>query len=118
MLSGPWPIALANLLVNEDKPGVYVLYRDVHEPAYVGRADRDLRSRITPSAAEHRGIRWFSFEYASSALDAYQKECRYYHELLPTDNQLHPDAPTFSNGRCPVCVANTFKIILGRGGIR
>lgn len=48
MLSGPLPITLINLFVADDRPGVYVLYRDIQEPAYVGRSDRGLSNGSCP----------------------------------------------------------------------
>ncbi len=102
----PWPFQreIVNLVVPH-RPGVYVLYRGERPgmSAYVGRSDTDLRSRILASAANHRGVRWFSFEVASSPLEAYDLECRYYHALQPTNNLVHPDAPAGTDIACPVC---------------
>ncbi len=104
MLPSPFEREIVNLVVPR-RPGVYVFYRGEWPgiPAYVGRSDTDLRSRILASAAHHWGIRWFSFQDAPSPLEAFDLECGYYHTLRPTDNLMHPDAPAGTDIACPVC---------------
>ncbi len=117
LLLGPFPIERARLLVTP-RPGVYVLYPGYQglpgRPAYVGRSDTDLRSRILASAVEHPGICWFCFKAARSSVEAFYLECRYYHELQPTDNRAHPDPPPFTHAACPVCTRQELQKVLHR----
>ena len=79
---------------------------------YVGRSDTDLRERIKhgisdmeadPSCRYER----FKFSYAASAQEAYEKECRNYHDFGgdrgKLRNTIHPAKPEGYNGNCPVC---------------
>jgi len=71
---------------------------------YVGRSDEDVNRRL------HRwtGSKYsrFKFSYASSAKAAFEKECRNYHGFGGADkldNAAHPDRPSSTNWKCPVC---------------
>ena len=70
---------------------------------YLGRSDDDLRSEIKRHIGEKQ-YPHFKFSYASSARDAYLKECRNYHGLfLGRPNQMHPAKPSDGTLACPVC---------------
>ena len=69
---------------------------------YVGRSDTDLNDRIKHGIRDMKAdptLRYerFKFSYADSALEAYEKECRNYHDfggdegLLKNDD--HPAKP-------------------------
>ena len=79
---------------------------------YVGRSDSDLRERIKhgivdmaadPSCRYER----FKFSYAENVHEAYEKECRNYHDFGgdrgKLRNTIHPAKPEGYNGKCPVC---------------
>lgn len=78
---------------------------------YVGRSDTDLKTRIRhgvtdmeadPSCRYER----FKFSYAVSPQEAYEKECRNYHDFVGGHSLLnvnHPAKPENHNGNCPVC---------------
>lgn len=71
---------------------------------YVGRSDSDLHGRLTSQLTEDPH-KMFKFSYASSALEAYKKECRNYHDFggsKSLENDIHPDKPVISCS-CPVC---------------
>jgi hypothetical protein len=76
---------------------------------YVGRSDADLNDRIKTHVGEESGTGhdylFFKFSYAVSAKEAYEKECRNYHDFsqYTLDNEVHPDRPDNSNLNCPVC---------------
>lgn len=70
--------------------------------AYVGRSDSDLKDRLTHWANES-GHPLFKYSYASSAKQAFEKECTNYHDFEPSENEIHPDKPENSNYACPVC---------------
>jgi len=102
MLLGPFPINSVDAQVSRNSPGVYVLSRDGRTAAYVGRSDNDVGSRIKESAGEGYGYTHFWFEWASSAMGAYQAECEYFHKYGPRANTVHPAVPLGTNWRCPV----------------
>ena len=95
-----------NQRVTRTSPGYYKLYaihpRDGGIVRYVGRSDSDVRMRLLQHADEGR-YRWFEFDYATSPKDAFEHECRLWHRHQPPDNNLHPDRPTGTNWKCPVC---------------
>lgn len=102
MLAGPFPINQVDSHVTRSSAGVYMLSRDGRTAAYVGRSDTDVGSRIKQSAGEGPGYGYFWFEWASSSLNAYQKECEYFHKYNPPDNAAHPGVPLGTNWKCPV----------------
>ena len=73
---------------------------------YVGRADKEsLRDRIKHGIKD--GYSEFKFSIAQSAKEAYEKECRNWHDFGgpdgKLDNVIHPDKPDFTDYKCPVC---------------
>lgn len=80
---------------------------------YVGRSDSDLKSRIKHGLQDRlndescKKYERFKFSYASSVKEAYDKECRNFHDfggdrgLL--NNINHPDKPNNVNCVCLVC---------------
>ena len=103
-------------LVGENRIGNYAFgyLNDVGRfvVRYVGRSDTDLNDRIKHGIRDMKAdptLRYerFKFSYADSALEAYEKECRNYHDfggdegLLKNDD--HPAKPHGYWGVCPVC---------------
>lgn len=79
---------------------------------YVGRSDNNLKERIKhgiTDVQDNPKLRYerFKFSYAESPKDAYEKECRNYHDFGGEDgklyNLIHPDKPDGYTGTCPVC---------------
>lgn len=79
---------------------------------YVGRSDTDLNDRIKHGIRDMEAdltLRYerFKFSYADSALEAYEKECRNYHDFGGDEgllkNEDHPAKPKGYRGVCPVC---------------
>lgn len=73
---------------------------------YVGRADLDVRERLLQHINED--YESFKFSYATSPKDAFEKECKNYHDFNgdegKLDNKIHPDRPSNSkNWKCPCC---------------
>lgn len=88
--------------VKNKQAGVYVLDNSTDSPfkfQYVGRSDDDLPGRLRKWIGKYR---YFKFDYSSSAKDAFEMECRLYHENKPPDNTIHPDRPDGTNYKCPV----------------
>ena len=55
-LKGPYPLALADIVVNAGKKGVYILSRDGKNAHYIGRSDCDLQQRLKSFAGEGHGL--------------------------------------------------------------
>lgn len=79
---------------------------------YVGRSDTDLRQRIAHGLseyAENPTLRYerFKFSYANSPQEAYEKECRNYHDFGGEKGWLmninHPQKPEGDTSACPIC---------------
>ena len=71
---------------------------------YVGRSDDDVKNRLH----DWTGTKYkkFKFSYASSAKEAFEKECRNYHDFdgnKKLDNKVHPDRPNGTNLKCLIC---------------
>jgi hypothetical protein len=92
--------------VSDASPGVYVLGKSVEAEGefrvlYVGRDDRDIRSRLKLQVAK-----WypqFFYKYYFSAQAAFEKECELYHSLNPPDNKAHPARSDGTDWTCPRC---------------
>jgi len=102
MLMGPYQISDVDSYVTPRNQGVYILSRDGRTSDYVGRSDTDVGARIKGSASEGYGYTYFWFEYATSKKDAFNKECGYYHDYNPPDNESHPAVPFGTNWKCPI----------------
>jgi hypothetical protein len=68
---------------------------------YVGRSNSDLNAELKTYLGE-KSYPLFKFSYASSEVDAYNKECKNYHDFEP-DSQIHPAKPRQSRVVCPIC---------------
>lgn len=92
--------------VSPNKIGNYALGEKDDEGtflvSYVGRSDSDLRDELKARSGTHNLPR-FKFSYANSKEEAFNKECRNYHDFDPSKNKTHPDSPDGMNLKCPVC---------------
>jgi len=79
---------------------------------YVGRSDTNLKERIKHGIEDMEKdsscrFERFKFSYATTAKEAYEKECRNYHDFGGTEglliNKNHPDKPAGYIGSCPIC---------------
>lgn len=72
--------------------------------SYIGRSDSDLHQRISHSLGKYTH---FKVSQASSILQAYQKECKNWHDFGgeegKLDNKIHPDKPDNLMAFCPIC---------------
>jgi hypothetical protein len=107
-LDGPFPLTkegVANA-VTQISAGAYALgYTDtggVYGVEYVGRSDDDLANRLQQHVSEP--YRQFKASYFPSAKDAFEKECRLYHDFPNQNNKAHPARTRGNNWSCPVCV--------------
>lgn len=108
------PCELSEILINtiiEKKRGNYAFgYLDNENNfivCYVGRSDTDLQREIKQQMKTDRakGCTHFMYSYASSKKEAFEKECRNYHDFGESDhlhNEYHPDKPDRTDYKCPV----------------
>ena len=72
---------------------------------YIGRSDsgllKEINQRIDDGKAD--GCKHFKYSIANSPTEAYEKECKNYHDFHPQRNNIHPAKPK-DNGhyKCPV----------------
>jgi len=81
-----------------DKAGAFYVH-------YVGRSDTDIAFRLKKHVYEEKYPK-FMYSYANSVKEAFEKECRNYHDFGGAevlDNEIHPDKPEGTNYRCPIC---------------
>jgi len=80
--------------INDD--GVFIV-------EYVGRSDEDLLIRLKKQFNEN-GNKYlkFKFSYTATVREAFEKECRNYHDFKPRGNSIHPARPKGYEGPCPV----------------
>jgi hypothetical protein len=90
--------------IKKKSPGVYTLgtmsERAQYLVAYAGRSEEDLRSDLKAWVGKSRRP-LFTFEYASTPEEAFEKQCRYYHFFQPPDNETHPQPPEGKKWPCP-----------------
>lgn len=96
-------------LVADDRIGNYALGRiDASDGKfvvqYVGRSDTDIKTELKNRLS--LGYSHFKFSYADSEKDAFEKECRNYHDFggkKKLANERHPDRPDgMDDLECPV----------------
>ena len=108
-MKGPYPLTNEeiNKRITEKSAGNYA-YGYTNQDGtfivkYVGRADSDLNERIKHGVGQYKE---FKYSYANNAKEAYEKECKNYHDFGGSDsldNDIHPDKPDNTNYKCPVC---------------
>ena len=95
-------------LIVENKIGNYALgyinSRKNFVPKYVGRVDkRRLAKRLKEHLEEYEDCTHFMFSYAQNSKEAFEKECRNYHDFeKQLHNTNHPDKPDHTDYECPV----------------
>jgi hypothetical protein len=88
-----------------NKPVVFALDKSVEytsKISYVERADYVLNKQLKNWIGKHL---FFKFDYATSARDAFEKECDLWHDLGgeqgKIENKDHPMCPAGYNWKCP-----------------
>lgn len=77
---------------------------------YVGRSDSDLKKEIKQQMRTDRakGCTHFKYSIAKSVKEAFEKECRNYHDFggnTKLHNKNHPNKPDGTEYECPVEVS-------------
>jgi len=107
-MNGPYVLSIeeVNSKINRNTYGNYALgYIDVDKfiVQYVGRSDTNLNMRVSQHVGEYEK---FKYSYASSPRDAFEKECKNFHDFGETrllNNKIHPDRPANAGWKCPYC---------------
>lgn len=71
---------------------------------YVGWSDSDIKTEIKAMLGGRYSA--FEYSYALTAKDAFEKNCRIFHDLggqILLDNKEHPTRPHRAKWRCPLC---------------
>ena len=106
-LFGPYPLTQKGVSDNVvgKGPGAYALGQTNNNGEfvvqYVGRSDDDLAKRLQDHTPEH--YQQFKYGFLQTAKDAFEKECRLFHDFKPPDNKVHPARPRNANWSCPAC---------------
>jgi len=79
----------------------HITEEDKFRPEYIGRSDSDLQAELVQRLKTHEHHKKFKLSYADSKKDAFNKECKNYHEFKPSENKTHPDSPDGMNLDCP-----------------
>jgi excinuclease UvrABC nuclease subunit len=108
-LSGPFPLQKDGISEAPLTSGVYLLGSSEKSCIYIGRSEINLRDRIRnhfpdnekdPSLKENTPDHFY-YVQTYSLREAYELECRWYHELKPICNIKHPPKPYPLV--CPIC---------------
>lgn len=108
-MTGPYELTKENIdnNVTRTSAGNYALTNSVVNGKfvveYVGRSDSDVNARLKTWVGKYKH---FKFTYASSPMNAFERECRNYHEFGESkslNNSIHPDRPENTNWKCPLC---------------
>jgi len=70
---------------------------------YIGRSDTRLRMRLL-SHVKNSKYSHFSFIKTDTIQQAFEIECREWHNAIELDNKIHPKKPKNLNYKCPYCV--------------
>ncbi len=103
---GPFKLTddLIDAEVERTSPGVFLLSSRGADGAflivYVGRSDTDVNNQLHVHLGTYER---FQYEYCAIAQVAFEKECGYYHELDPHDDNAHPRRPAGWAWKCPRC---------------
>ena len=109
-MSGPFTFDTntVNEVIYDNKIGNYALGSKNEKGglnvSYVGRSDTDVKTELLTRLQTHKKSH-FKCSYAKSIQEAYEKECKNYHDFNPDEleNEIHPAVPAGSNLVCPVC---------------
>jgi len=109
-MEGPYALTKAKIdeVVTDTSAGNYALGYSKDDGTfivqYVGRSDSDVNAELKSKVdTKHKQ---FKFSYASSQKEAFEKECRNYHDFGGSDalqNDIHPARPAGKSWKCPVC---------------
>lgn len=91
--------------VPKNAPGAYLLGEERNKEFYVkytGRSDTRLRGRLKDWAKKGK-YSHFAYFVTETILEAYNIECREWHNAIELDNEIHPKKPKELEYKCPYC---------------
>jgi len=104
-ISGPFDFNKKNVEQIRSETGNYALGHMTDEkkfrPDYVGRSDFDLQDELFTRLKTHGHHKKFKYSYAKTRKEAFEKECKNFHEFEPSENENHPDRPDGTGFKCP-----------------
>lgn len=108
-MKGPYVYSSAKIdeVVTQTSAGNYALgysKEGKFRVQYVGRSDNNVNEELKVKL--NGKYDKFKFSYASSPKEAFEKECRNYHDFGAKEklaNENHPDRPNDADWKCPVC---------------
>ncbi len=71
-------------------------------PQYAGRSDHDVKGRLLEWQKDG-SYAAFKFSYAATVREAFEKECRNFHDFSNMDNEVHPARPQGMDWECQCC---------------
>ena len=98
--------ATIDRVVTQRSPGAYVL--GYKQPGrnfsieFVGRAEGSLNVRLKQQA-NATAYTAFTFQYCTTAQQAFEAECTVFHTFAPPHNKSHPARPANAEWKCPAC---------------
>lgn len=110
-MNGPYDLTTEkiNEIVTNTSAGNYALgylnKENTFIVEYVGRSDSNLNTRLLQHIGE--GYKKFKYSYANNSKEAFEKECKNYHDFGGSDslnNEIHPAKPADKNWECPECL--------------
>lgn len=123
-MEGPFKLIDKNINKVKRQPGVYILGDKKSDKKYVGyyvgRSDDNIAERLaywfyliqaeeeskndSEKCIINKSPKLYWMDYTNSAKQAYEKECKIYHEKEKeyVCNKIHP-AKTYNAWVCPVC---------------
>lgn len=123
-MDGPYPLNRYSIALLDIKNVIgnyalgYVNKSNMFIVLYVGRSDGDLKDRLASHIDELPEYTHFKYSIASSMSEAFNKECKNYHDfggdVGRLNNEIHPDAPNGYSLRCPYCKYNEYLEALKR----
>lgn len=110
-MNGPHPLSEDDIdRMAWAHPGAYLLLTEERRVVYAGRAEADLNAALKAHLPGREGDQSigeaaptrFLFYHAATPREAFDIECRWYHEYRPPCNPAHPPKadPAWS---CPAC---------------
>ena len=101
----PFPLRADSLVRNApDAPGIFALSYDRAQEAWVGRADRSIRTTLGRFIGQYA---YFYCEVIEDATQRFYGECKMFHHMGgdrgQLDNMEHPTSPPGTGLVCPVC---------------
>lgn len=101
-MNGPFMLEAKTIAreVGEKRIGCFMLCDMTKTVREVGRSDTDLAAELTRRVGS---AAWFYFEATSNIKQAFDQECKYYHQNIRSiPKKFHPKKPEGKDWACPL----------------